>query len=165
MASSTVPTLKLDGRNWKVFQASLLEAAATKGWLGILSGQETNNESLRWEGKDAQLKMLFYQIVPILLILKIQNLRTSHKMFDYLATKFQDPTPISIPTKKPIEAPNDDKTQESCVKPNELSVELPSEERLEDKLTEVRNEGEAEAAVGAAQQTSSQSVKVKEYVP
>ncbi|KAI6102801.1 hypothetical protein F5141DRAFT_1065429 [Pisolithus sp. B1] len=95
MASSTVPTLKLDGRNWKVFQASLLEAAATKGWLGILSGQETNDET----------------------------------------TKFRDPTPISIPTEKPIEAPNDDKTQESCTKPNELSVEPPSEERLEDGLT------------------------------
>ncbi|KAI6108862.1 hypothetical protein EV401DRAFT_1891732 [Pisolithus croceorrhizus] len=147
MASSTVPTLKLDGRNWKVFWASLLKAAATKGWLGILSGQETNNE------------------IPIPLVLKIRNLRTSHKMFNYLATKFQDPTPISIPTKKPIEAPNDDKTQESCVKPNKLSVEPPSEERLKDKLTEARNKGKAEAVVGAAQQTSSQSVKVKEYVP
>ncbi|KAI6111134.1 hypothetical protein F5141DRAFT_1063491 [Pisolithus sp. B1] len=149
MGSSTVPTLKLDGRNWKVYQASLLKAAATKGWLGILSGQETNNESLRWEGKDAQLKMLFYQTVPIPLVLKIQNLRTSHEMLDYLATKFQDPTPISIPTKKPIEAPNDDKI----------------EERLEDGLTKARSEGEAEAAVGAAQQTPSQSIEFKEYIP
>ncbi|KAI6114755.1 hypothetical protein EV401DRAFT_1889865 [Pisolithus croceorrhizus] len=89
----------------------------------------------------------------------------SHKMFDYLATKFQDPTPISIPTEKPIEALNDDKTRESCTKPNELSVEPPSEERLKDGVTKVRSEGEAEATVGAAQQTSSQSVKVKGYVP
>ncbi|KAI6124186.1 hypothetical protein EDD16DRAFT_1517621 [Pisolithus croceorrhizus] len=140
MGSSAVSTLTLNGRNWKVYQASLLEAAATKGWLGILSGQETNNESLRWEGKDAQLKMLFYQTVPILLVLKIQNLRTSHEMFDYIATKFRDPTPISIPTEKPIEAPNDDKMQESRTKPNELSVEPPSEERLKDGLTKARSE-------------------------
>ncbi|KAI6100979.1 hypothetical protein EDD16DRAFT_1526102 [Pisolithus croceorrhizus] len=90
MASSTVPTLELDGRNWKVFQ--------------------------------------------------IQKLRTSHEMFNYLVTKFQDPTPISIPTKKPIEALSDNETQELCMKPNKLSVEPPSEERLKDKLTEARSE-------------------------
>ncbi|KAI6101782.1 hypothetical protein F5141DRAFT_1065756 [Pisolithus sp. B1] len=83
MASSTVPTLKLDGRNWKVFQ--------------------------------------------------------------------------------PIEASSDNKTRESCAKPNKLSVELPNEERLEDKLTEARSEGKAEAMVGAAQQTPSQSVEFEEY--
>ncbi|KAI6096947.1 hypothetical protein EDD16DRAFT_1518487 [Pisolithus croceorrhizus] len=128
MGSSAVPTLKLDGRNWKVFWVSLLKAAATKGWLGILSGQETNDESLQWEGKDAQLKMLFYQT-------------------------------------KPVEALSDNETQELCTKPNKLSVELPSGERLEDKLTEARSEGEAEAAVGAAQQTPSRSVEFEEYIP
>ncbi|KAI6104462.1 hypothetical protein EV401DRAFT_1893343 [Pisolithus croceorrhizus] len=165
MASSTVPTLELDGRNWKVFQVSLLEAAATKGWLGILSGQETNDESLRWEGKDSQLKMLFYQTVPIPLILKIQKLRMSHEMFNYLATKFRDPTPISVPNKKPVEASSDGKMQESHTKPEELSVEPPSEERLKDILTEASSEEEAEAAVGAAQQTLSQSIKVEENLP
>ncbi|KAI6128333.1 hypothetical protein EDD16DRAFT_1701797 [Pisolithus croceorrhizus] len=109
--------------------------------------------------------MLFYQTVPILLVLKIRNLRTSRKMFNYLATKFQDPTPISVPTEKPIEASSDNKTRESCMKPNKLSLEPPSEERLEDKLTETRSKGEAEAAVGAAQQTPSRSVKFEEYVP
>ncbi|KAI6098771.1 hypothetical protein EDD16DRAFT_1527130 [Pisolithus croceorrhizus] len=165
MASSTVPTLKLDGRNWKVYWASLLEAAATKGWLGILSGQETNDESLWWEGKDAQLKMLFYQTVPIPLILKIQNFRTSHEMFDYLVTTFRDPTLVSIPTKKPIKALSDNEMQELCAKPNKLSVEPPSEERLEDGLTEARSEGKAEATVGEAQQTSSRSVKVEDCLP
>ncbi|KAI6118627.1 hypothetical protein EV401DRAFT_1888615 [Pisolithus croceorrhizus] len=85
MASSTVPTLELDGRNWKVF----------------------------W----------------------------------------------------PAEASSDDKMQESCTKPEELSVEPPSEERLKDVLTEASSEEEAEAAVGAAQQTLSQSIKVKENLP
>ncbi|KAI6137395.1 hypothetical protein F5141DRAFT_1060224 [Pisolithus sp. B1] len=93
--------------------------------------------------------MLFYQTVPILLVLKIRNLRMSHAKFNYLATKFQDPTPISVPTKKPIEA----------------SMELPSEERLEDKLTEARSKGKAEAMVGAAQQTPSQSIEVEENLP
>ncbi|KAI6124681.1 hypothetical protein EV401DRAFT_1886255 [Pisolithus croceorrhizus] len=165
MGSSAVPTLTLDGRNWKVYWASLLEAAATKGWLGILSGQETNDESLQWEGKDAQLKMLFYQTVPIPLVLKIQKLRTSHKMFNYLATKFQDPTPISVPNEKPVEALSDNKTQESHTKPEELSVEPPSEERLKDILTEPSSKEEAEAAVGAAQQTLSQSIEVEENLP
>ncbi|KAI6102126.1 hypothetical protein F5141DRAFT_1065639 [Pisolithus sp. B1] len=150
MGSSAVPTLTLNGRNWKVYQASLLKAAATKGWLGILSGQETNDESLRWEGKDAQLKMLFYWTVPIPLVLKIRNLRTSHKMFNYL---------------KPVEASSDNKMRESHTKPEELSVEPPSEERLKDVLTEASSEEEAEAAVGTAQQTLSQSVEVKENLP
>ncbi|KAI6096860.1 hypothetical protein F5141DRAFT_1067409 [Pisolithus sp. B1] len=111
MASSTVPTLKLDGRNWRVYQANLLEVAATKGLLGVLSGWEPSDESLRWEGGDAQLKMLLYQTVPISLVLKIWKLRTSHDMFDYLVTTFGDPTLISIPTKKPIEALSDNKIE------------------------------------------------------
>ncbi|KAI6099510.1 hypothetical protein EV401DRAFT_2143524 [Pisolithus croceorrhizus] len=86
-------------------------------------------------------------------------------MFNYLATKFQDPTPISIPTEKPIEASSDDETQEPCAKPNELSVELPSEERLEDRLTEARSNDEAEVADGVAQQTPSRSIEFEEYVP
>ncbi|KAI6131060.1 hypothetical protein EDD16DRAFT_1723141 [Pisolithus croceorrhizus] len=124
MASSTVPTLKLevDGGNWKAYRANLLEVAATKGWLGILSG---------WE----------------------------------LTTRFQDPTPISIPDEKPIEASSDNEMQESCMKPNKLSVKLPNEERLKDELTEASSKDEAEAAVGTAQQVSSQSVEVKEYLP
>ncbi|KAI6095583.1 hypothetical protein EDD16DRAFT_1528510 [Pisolithus croceorrhizus] len=67
-------------------------------------------------------------------------------MFNYLATKFHDPTPISIPTKKPIEASSDDETSELCMKPNKSSVELPNEERLKDGLTEARSKGKAEAA-------------------
>ncbi|KAI6027307.1 hypothetical protein BKA83DRAFT_4123377 [Pisolithus microcarpus] len=54
MANSTIPELELDGKNWKVFQESLLEAAAMKGWLGILSGQEPSDETLQWEGRDAR---------------------------------------------------------------------------------------------------------------
>ncbi|KAI6043272.1 hypothetical protein EDC04DRAFT_2959123 [Pisolithus marmoratus] len=51
------------------------------------------------------------------------------------------------------------------MKPNELLVELPSEERLEDKLTKVRSNDEAEAAVGAAQQVPSRSIEVKDHKP
>ncbi|KAI6100521.1 hypothetical protein F5141DRAFT_1066125 [Pisolithus sp. B1] len=100
MANSSVPTLTLDGRNWKNFQANLLEVAAMKGLLGVLSGQEPN------------------------------------------------PTLISIPTKKPIEASSDDETQESCAKPNELSVEPPSEERLEDGLTESKLQEQPSSRAG-----------------
>ncbi|KAI6037300.1 hypothetical protein BKA83DRAFT_12926 [Pisolithus microcarpus] len=150
MANPTTPELKLDGKNWKVFQESLLEAAAMKGWLGIPSGQEPSDKTLQWEGRDAQVKMLLYQTVPIPLILKFRRLKTSHKMFNYLVTTFQDPTPVSVPIKKP---------------PSELSVEPPMKERLKNGLTEVRSENEAEAAVGAAQQVSPQSVEVKEYLP
>ncbi|KAI6010372.1 hypothetical protein BKA83DRAFT_4631593 [Pisolithus microcarpus] len=58
-----------------------------------------------------------------------------------------------------------DELGESCVKPNELSVEPPSEERLEDELTEARSDDEAEAAVGAAQQVLSRSIEVEDHVP
>ncbi|KAI6037323.1 hypothetical protein BKA83DRAFT_4120826 [Pisolithus microcarpus] len=54
MANPATPELKLDGKNWKVFQESLLEAAATKGWLGTPSGQEPSDKTLQWEGRDAQ---------------------------------------------------------------------------------------------------------------
>ncbi|KIK20559.1 hypothetical protein PISMIDRAFT_12926 [Pisolithus microcarpus 441] len=165
MANPTTPELKLDGKNWKVFQESLLEAAAMKGWLGIPSGQEPSDKTLQWEGRDAQVKMLLYQTVPIPLILKFRRLKTSHKMFNYLVTTFHDPTPVSVPIKKPVEALSDDETQESFVKPSELSVEPPMKERLKNGLTEVRSKNEAEAAVGAAQQVSPQSVEVKEYLP
>ncbi|KIK13504.1 hypothetical protein PISMIDRAFT_77864, partial [Pisolithus microcarpus 441] len=83
-----IPELELDGRNWKDYWTSLLKAAAMKGWLGILSGQELSDETLRWEGKDAQVKMLLYQTVPIPLVLKFRRLKTSHEMFNYLATTF-----------------------------------------------------------------------------
>ncbi|KAI6029199.1 hypothetical protein PISMIDRAFT_121220, partial [Pisolithus microcarpus 441] len=88
MANSTIPELELDGRNWKDYWTSLLKAAAMKGWLGILSGQELSDETLQWEGKDAQVKMLLYQTVPVPLILKFRRLKTSHEMFNYLATTF-----------------------------------------------------------------------------
>ncbi|KAI5983530.1 hypothetical protein EDD15DRAFT_2202021 [Pisolithus albus] len=140
MAYSTIPGLELDGSNWKAFWTSLLETAATKGWLGILSGQEPSDETLRWEGKDAQVKML----------------KTSHEMFD-LATTFRDSTPISIPIEKPIEALSDDETQELLVKPSKLSVEPPMRERLENGLTEARSE--------EAQQVPSRSVEVEENLP
>lgn len=165
MADSTIPELELDGRNWKAYRESLLKAAATKGWLGILSGQEPSDETLRWEGKDAQVKMLLYRTVPVPLVLKFRRLKTSHEMFDYLATTFRDPTPISLPIKKPVEASSDDETRELLAKPSELSVEPPVKERLENGLTEARSKDGAEAAFGAAQQVSPRSVKVKEYLP
>ncbi|KAI5988866.1 hypothetical protein EDC04DRAFT_2912426 [Pisolithus marmoratus] len=90
-------------------------------------------------------------------------------MFNYLASKFQDPTPISIPNKKPVEAPSNDEMQdklkESCMKPSELSMELPSQERPKEGHTEARGKNKAEAAVGAAQQVLSRSINVEEYQP
>ncbi|KAI5995416.1 hypothetical protein EDD15DRAFT_2195443 [Pisolithus albus] len=165
MADSTILGLELDGSNWKVFRTSLLKAAAMKGWLGILSGQEPSDETLRWEGKDAQVKMLLYRTVPAPLVLKFRRLKTSHEMFNYLATTFRDPTPISIPIEKPIEASSNDEPQELLAKPSKLSVEPPMRERLENGLTEARSEVEAEAAVGTAQQVPSRSVEVEENLP
>ncbi|KAI6011386.1 hypothetical protein BKA83DRAFT_4131936 [Pisolithus microcarpus] len=99
-----------------------------KGWLGILSGQELSDESLQWEGRDAQLKMLFYQTIPVQLVLKILR-----------------PYPTERPVEELIGNEIPDELQELCVKPNKLSMELPNEERLY----------EVEAAVGAAQQVLS----------
>ncbi|KAI5996642.1 hypothetical protein EDC04DRAFT_2979373 [Pisolithus marmoratus] len=58
-----------------------------------------------------------------------------------------------------------DELRESCTRPNKLPVELPREERLEDELTEVRSNDEAEAAVGAAQQVPSRSIEVEDHEP
>ncbi|KAI6009992.1 hypothetical protein BKA83DRAFT_4408189 [Pisolithus microcarpus] len=58
-----------------------------------------------------------------------------------------------------------DELGESCAKPNELSVEPPSEERLEDELTKARSNDEAEAADGIAQQVLSRSIKVEDHIP
>ncbi|KAI5986611.1 hypothetical protein EDD15DRAFT_2471328 [Pisolithus albus] len=58
-----------------------------------------------------------------------------------------------------------DELGKSCTKPNELSVEPPSEERLEDEPTKARSDDEAEAAVGAAQQVLSRSIEVEVHVP
>ncbi|KAI6095767.1 hypothetical protein F5141DRAFT_1068083 [Pisolithus sp. B1] len=74
MVNSSVPTLTLDGRNWKTFQANLLGVAAMKGFLGVLSGQEPDDESSQWEGTDALLKMMFYQTVQAPLFLKPNKL-------------------------------------------------------------------------------------------
>lgn len=103
MANSKVPELAQDGRNWKDYRANLIEVAATKGWLGILSGQESNDETLRWEGRDAQLKFLLYQTIQVPLVLKIRKLKTARDMFEYLAKLFHDLSPLAT-----IEGTKDD---------------------------------------------------------
>ncbi|KAI6099260.1 hypothetical protein EDD16DRAFT_1526924 [Pisolithus croceorrhizus] len=121
MANSSVPTLPLDGRDWKIFWASLLELTATKGLLGVLSGQEPDNKSSQWEGTDALLKVLFYQTVPVPLVLKPIKALRNNKMHDEL--------------------------KESCLKPSKLTVEPPMKEKLKDGHTKASSEDKAEAAV------------------
>ena len=38
-----IPTLALDGQNWKIFHVKLIEAAATQHVLGLLAGWECND--------------------------------------------------------------------------------------------------------------------------
>ncbi|KAI6115465.1 hypothetical protein EDD16DRAFT_1520640 [Pisolithus croceorrhizus] len=84
------------------------------------------------------------------------KLRTSHEMYNYLATKFQDPTPISVPTEKPIEASSDN---------NKILTSCQWSHQVRRELTKARSNYEAEAADGVAQQVLSRSIEVEENLP
>jgi len=59
-----IPALELDGQNWKIYRAKLLEHAATKGWLDVLAGALDDGTS-DWEGYNALLHELLHDTIPI----------------------------------------------------------------------------------------------------
>ena len=91
-----IPALELDGRNWKIYRAELIEAAATHivEPLGVLAGWEENDGSDDWEGQDATAKFLIYPTLPLELLRPIRKLDTAHEMFVFLAHRFHDYDPI-----------------------------------------------------------------------
>ncbi|KIM62811.1 hypothetical protein SCLCIDRAFT_24644 [Scleroderma citrinum Foug A] len=85
-----IPKLAENGRNWKIYCAKIIEAAATDitDPLGVLAGWQPDDGSYDWECLDAILKWTFYTSVPISILCPIQKLDTMHKIFNYLAKRF-----------------------------------------------------------------------------
>ena len=103
-----IPTLALDGQNWKIFRAKLIEATATQQVLGLLAGWEVepdDEDSQEWDdwyGYDAVAKFLIYPTLPLELLCPIRKLHTTHEMFEFLTHQFHDYDPIErdVQTKK-----------------------------------------------------------------
>ena len=91
-----VPKLAENGRNWKLYHAKIVEAAATDitDLLGVLAGWEPDDGSYDWECRDAILKWTFYTSVPISILCPIQKLNTVDQIFKYLAKRFRNSEPI-----------------------------------------------------------------------
>ena len=98
-----IPALELDGRNWKIYRAKILEDAATLEVLEVLIGSEKDNGSDYWLGQDTKARFLIYPILPSQLLDCILQLDTAHEMFMYLERKFHDTDPIErVAEKKEI---------------------------------------------------------------
>jgi len=103
-----IPALELDGQNWKIYRAKLLEHAATKGWLDVLAGAPDDRTN-DWEGCNALLHELLHDTVPISIYIRLRR-NTAHQVFKYLAKRFRDCEPIADPrTKKLATCANEDK--------------------------------------------------------
>ena len=98
-----IPTLELDGQNWKIYRTRILEVAATLEVLEVLIGLEKNNGSDYWLGRDTKARFLLYPILPPQLLDSILQLDTAHEMFVYLERKFHDTDPIERVAKKKVE--------------------------------------------------------------
>ncbi|KAI6018338.1 hypothetical protein EDC04DRAFT_2941959 [Pisolithus marmoratus] len=108
-----IPELKKNGWNWKEYCECILEVASTQNLLGHLAGVEqklkvVGNEQNEWLWQNSNVQSILMWNIPDSLFLHIRHFKTAHEMFDYLATKFQDHTPIPLPTEKCVEASNGD---------------------------------------------------------
>ena len=94
-----IPKLAENGRNWKIYHAKIIEAAATDitDPLGVLAGWQPDDGSYNWECLDAILKWTFYTSVPISILHPIWKLDTAHKIFMYLVKRFHNSNPIVDP--------------------------------------------------------------------
>ena len=108
-----IPALELDGQNWKIYRAKLLEHAATKGWLGVLAGEPDND----WEGCNDLLHELLHDTIHISIYIRLRR-NTAHQVFKYLAKRFRDHEPIVDPrAKKLATCANEDKRYPSAESP------------------------------------------------
>ena len=95
-----IPALELDGQNWKIYRAKILEDAATLEVLDVLAGwrtepdDEDTNDWEDWYSCDCSAKWLIYPILPPQLVTPIRELQTAHEMFVFLARQFHDTDPI-----------------------------------------------------------------------
>ena len=109
-----IPALELNGQNWEIYRAKLLEHAATKGWLGVLAGELDNED---WEGCNALLHEVLHDTIPISIYIRLRR-NTAHQVFKYLAKRFRDREPIADPrAKKLATCANEDKRDPSAENP------------------------------------------------
>ena len=110
-----IPALELDGRNWKIYHAKILEDAATLDVLDVLAGwrtepdDEDNDDWEDWYSCDSSAKWLIYPILPPQLVTPIRELQTAHEMFVFLARRFHDTDPIERVTKNKVKTCANDK--------------------------------------------------------
>jgi len=108
-----IPALELDGQNWKIYRAKLLEHAATKGWLNVLAGEPDED----WEGCNALLHEVLHDTIHISIYIRLRR-NTAHQVFKYLAKRFRDRDPIADPrAKKLATCANEDKRHPSAEAP------------------------------------------------
>ena len=109
-----IPALELDGQNWKIYHAKVLEDAATLDVLDVLAGwrtepDEDTDDWEDWYSCDCSAKWLIYPILPPQLVTPIRKLQTAHEMFVFLACKFHDMDLIERDAKKKVETCANDK--------------------------------------------------------
>ena len=116
-----IPALELDGRNWKIYRAKILEDAATLEVLDVLAGWRTepdDEDSDDWEdwySCDCSAKWLIYPILPPQLVTPIRKLQTTHEMFVFLARKFHDTDPIERDAEKKVETCANDEVSKAGI--------------------------------------------------
>ena len=114
-----IPALELDGQNWKIYRAKILEDAATLDVLDVLAGwrtepdDEDSNDWEDWYSCDCSAKWLIYPILPPQLVTPIRTLQTTHEMFVFLARKFHDTDPIERVAEKKVKTCANDKVSNS----------------------------------------------------
>ena len=130
-----IPKLAENGRNWKIYHAKIIEAAATDitDPLGVLAGWQPDDGSYDWECLDAILKWTFYTSVPISILRPIRKLDTAHEIFKYLAKRFRDNEPIVDPHAKKSE-PSANKVEQAGAAAEDISAD--SEKRKESPMSE-----------------------------
>jgi len=123
-----IPALELDGQNWKIYRAKLLEHAATQNLLNVLAGGPDED----WEGCNALLHELLHDTIPISIYIRLRR-NTAHQVFKNLAKRFRDRDPIADPrAKKFATCANEDKrspSAESSTSENAAAERLANAER------------------------------------
>jgi len=118
-----IPALELDGQNWKIYRAKLLEHAATQNLLNVLAGGPDED----WEGCNALLHELLHDTIPISIYIRLRR-NTAHQVFKYLAKRFRDRDPIADPrAKKLATCTNDDKRYPSAKSPTSENAVIGAE--------------------------------------
>jgi len=87
-----IPALELDGQNWKIYRAKILEHAATYYCLDVLAGRPDDGTD-DWHGSNALLWCTFMETAPPTIYVRIRH-KTAHEIYNYLANCFRDYDPI-----------------------------------------------------------------------